>query len=49
MEKFEWLEECRLARLTEQKLKKDYNDNHEKCNDCGTFLNSHDHCPTCDY
>jgi len=35
-------------RLKEQKWKKDYNDEMERC-ECGCYLNSHDHCPRCDY
>lgn len=38
----------------EQKNKGDYADrlnygSLEKCGDCGTPINSHDHCPRCDY
>jgi len=36
-------------RISEQKENKDYNDEMEKCDDCGSLLNSHDHCPNCDY
>lgn len=41
-------------RINEQKQKGDYADrlddgSLECCSDCGTPLNSHDHCPRCDY
>ena len=41
------------ARSSEQKQKKDYayleDGSIETCGNCGTPLNSHDHCPLCDY
>lgn len=41
-------------RVKEQKEKRDYADrlddgSLERCDDCGTPINSHDHCPRCDY
>jgi len=41
-------------RISEQEQIGDYADrlddgSFEKCNDCGTPINSHDHCPRCDY
>ena len=44
---------CRVS-SHEQKQKGDYADrlddgSLECCDDCGTPLNSHDHCPRCDY
>ena len=41
-------------RISEQKKNGDYADRLddgilECCRDCGTPLNSHDHCPRCDY
>lgn len=41
-------------RISEQKNKGDYADrlddgSLERCVDCGTPINSHDHCPRCDY
>ena len=47
-EQFNWDETIKENRLKEQKQKKDYNNEMEKC-ECGTYLNSHDHCPKCDY
>ena len=35
-------------RITEQKRNRDYDDDMEKC-ECGMYLNSHGHCPRCDY
>ena len=32
-----------------QEINKDYNEEMEVCEDCGYHLNSHDHCPVCDY
>ncbi len=43
-----WNESLKDSRLKEQKQNKDYNDEMEKC-ECGSYLNSHDHCPICDY
>jgi len=43
-----WEQELRETRMKEQADKQDYNDEREKC-DCGAYLNSHDHCPRCDY
>lgn len=49
---YEWKESCRQQRLSEQEMKQDYqidNDgNYEMCG-CGRYLNSHSHCPNCDY
>ena len=46
-------EQRKDARLKEQKDKKDYayeeNGAIEKCDDCGSCINSHGHCPRCDY
>lgn len=41
-------------RLYEQERNRDYadkldNGDIERCPDCGTPINSHDHCPRCDY
>jgi uncharacterized paraquat-inducible protein A len=47
-EQFKWNQELIEARLKEQKDNQDYNDEREKC-ECGTYLNSRDHCPRCDY
>ncbi len=52
-EQFEWEESLRANRLNEQEQKKDYDydedGNPEKCEDCGSYINSHGHCPRCDY
>lgn len=49
----EFEEELRYNRQKEQKEKSDYdydeNGMPEKCDDCGAYLNSHGHCPRCDY
>ena len=47
----ELFDEERLTeqRMKEQKSDKDYNDEKEKCDNCGSYLNSHDHCTRCDY
>ena len=47
-EQVNWNETLKEYRLMEQKQKKDYNNEMEKC-ECGTYLNSHDYCPKCDY
>ena len=48
-----WNEQVTEARLNEQRQKKDYdyleNGEIEKCDDCGSYINSHGHCPKCDY
>jgi len=48
-----WIEELRQNRLNEQSHNNDYsykqNGSIEKCDDCGSLINSHGHCPTCDY
>lgn len=53
IEKLQWDEECRDSRIKEQKENKDYSycddGRPEKCSDCGSYINSHDHCPRCDY
>lgn len=36
-------------RLNEQNLNSDFDDDMEVCEDCGCNLNSHGHCPRCDY
>jgi len=40
-------------RIYEQKNKKDYdydeNGDIERCSDCGSYINSHGHCPKCEY
>lgn len=48
-EQQDWEQGLLDNRLNEQKNNKDYNDEMEKCSDCGSLLNSHDHCPRCDY
>lgn len=47
-EKEEEDEIMRDHREQQQKQNKDYNQEMEKC-ECGSYLNSHDHCPRCDY
>ncbi len=46
-------ERLKDSRLKEQKDKKDYSYEHdgriETCDDCRTPINSHGHCPRCDY
>lgn len=46
-------ENRRQSRLQEQEDKKDYSyqedGSKEKCEDCGAIINSHGHCPNCDY
>jgi len=46
-------EKLKDNRLKQQKQNNDYayelNGQIEKCNDCGSEINSHDHCPRCDY
>ncbi|WP_299116897.1 hypothetical protein [uncultured Winogradskyella sp.] len=49
IEQLKWEEELMNNRLKDQQQKKDYNEEKEKCLDCGSYLNSHDHCPRCDY
>ena len=39
----------RYERYKDQRDNNDYNDEMEKCSTCNNFLNSHDHCPLCDY
>ncbi len=50
-EKFE--EELKEERRKEQKETKDYSYDDigkvEKCSDCNAIINSHGHCPNCDY
>ena len=36
-------------RIKEQEENLDFNEERERCNDCNSLLNSHDHCPRCDY
>ena len=52
-EQVEWEEELLERSFEEQKAKKDYSyqddGSIEKCDKCGSFINSHDHCPRCDY
>ena len=52
-EQIEYEDELRLRRLKEQQDKKDYcytnNNIRETCPDCTAFINSHGHCPQCDY
>ena len=51
-EQEQYEEDLREQRHIEQKRNNDYDINEdgerEKC-DCGTSLNSHGHCPNCDY
>ena len=46
-------EELKEQRLNEQERGSDYayleNGELERCDNCGGFINSHDHCPNCDY
>ena len=41
------------SRIDEQKSKDDYtfdkDNNQEVCDQCGNYINSHGHCPRCDY
>ena len=50
---FDFNEELFENRINEQKDKKDYDylkdGQIEKCDNCGNFINSHGHCPKCDY
>jgi len=39
----------RNTRLVEQERNKDFNEDMEKCDNCGCHLNSHDYCPNCEY
>ena len=52
-ERLKWKQECFEARIREQEEKKDYSFIEaytvEKCDDCGCPINSHGHCPRCDY
>tara|TARA_R110002012_G_scaffold39003_1_gene108206 strand:- start:1263 stop:1418 length:156 start_codon:yes stop_codon:yes gene_type:complete len=48
-QEFEYKEELRQHRLREQKNNNDYSSERELCDNCGAFINSHDHCPNCDY
>ena len=47
------LQELRWLRLAEQKRNNDYdyatNNERERCGTCGSYLNSHRHCPVCYY
>lgn len=49
----QYKEELTSERLKQQKQSKDYDVNEdgeiETCSTCGTPLNSHSHCPKCDY
>lgn len=49
----DWENELFDIRAKEQKASKDYryeeNGEIETCSDCGSPINSHDHCPRCDY
>jgi transcription initiation factor IIE alpha subunit len=49
----DWENELFDIRAREQKASKDYayeeNGKIETCSDCGSPINSHDHCPRCDY
>ena len=46
-------EHVKNNRLHMQQYNKDYSYEEdgsiEKCKDCGSFINSHGHCPVCDY
>ena len=48
-----WKEELLEQAIKEQEKNADYsyetNGSKEKCDNCGCFINSHDHCPRCDY
>lgn len=48
VEKQQWDNERYSQRLKEQQENDDFNDEREQC-ECGDYLNSHDHCPRCDY
>lgn len=52
-EEFEERESRMNARLNEQRVNNDYdyldNGDIERCDDCGAPINSHGHCPNCDY
>jgi len=52
-EQFDWEQEIFETNLKTQEQNKDYDYNHNgernKCDDCGNNLNSHGHCPRCDY
>lgn len=52
-EQAQWEDDVRQSRLSAQVQKNDYEFNDdgekEKCEDCRTPLNSHGHCPNCDY
>ena len=41
-------EQLEKGRLAEQRQKNDYSDDGEVC-ECGCRINSHGHCPRCDY
>jgi hypothetical protein len=49
----QYKQELEQQRLKEQKQNNDYDYGFdglpEKCDDCGSFINSHGHCPRCDY
>ncbi len=52
-EQAKYKEELRQERIARQKQKGDYSYYDEveieRCEDCGAPLNSHGHCPHCDY
>ena len=52
-EQYEWEQELREYRLAEQKRESDYsfeeNGDFELCGDCHSRINSHGHCPRCDF
>jgi hypothetical protein len=48
-EQFKWEEALKENIFREQKQNRDFNEDMEKCDDCGSYLDSHDHCPLCDY
>lgn len=49
----QYKQELRDNRRKEQKDKKDYSYNddgeRDRCNDCGSYIDSHFRCPVCDY
>lgn len=52
-QQYEWEQFCRYNRIEQQKHNNDYeydeNGNIERCSDCWSYINSHCHCPICDY
>jgi len=52
-EQLEYEDQQRLRRLYDQQESYDYSLDEdgirERCDDCGRFINSHGHCPNCDY